>query len=58
MQLDKVIEFFISSLARLFNQLDLVVFRIAGISVSWLTILLSFSALCIIIAVFWRGVRK
>ena len=53
-----IINFFIDMVYYSSNILDNVVFDVGGLKVSYFDLLLSFSALCIIIAVFWRGVRK
>lgn len=54
----EIIRFFSDIVSRSAGTLDTVAFDVFGIAVSMFDLMLSFSALCIIIAVFWRGVRK
>lgn len=56
--MDVVINFFLDMVKGSSSLLDRIVFNVLGFSISWLDLLISFSALCIVIAVFWRGVRK
>lgn len=53
-----IIEFFSDIVSQSASLLDGVVFNVFGITVSWFDLMLSFLALCIIIAVFWRGAHK
>lgn len=52
------IDFLFDMISSLVSVLDTVVFDIYGLRVSYFDLLISFVALCIIVAVFWRGVRK
>ena len=56
--MDDIIAFFLSMTSRIANFLDTIGLNMYGLYISWFDLIISFTALCIIIAVFWRGVRK
>lgn len=53
-----VLEFFVDCLKKLFRVLESVVFSIDGAYYTWGAILISYVVLCMVISVFWKGVRK
>lgn len=56
--MSQVIDFFLYMFKNIVLLLDSVNFEMMGVYISWFDLMISFSSLCIVVAVFWKGVRK
>lgn len=56
--MEEVLYFFADMFNQIWLTLSYLVLNIGSYTISWSWLLIGYSALCMVIAVFWRGVRK